>query len=45
MSLPVIGTIKELDLRTVFTHEERVFTRWLAANIHRLSELPDIQFV
>lgn len=44
-SAPVIGVIKELDLREVFTHEEHVFTPWLAANIHRLSELLEIDII
>lgn len=43
MALPNIGTLKTLTLRDVFAHEEREFTPWLAANIHRLSEALDIE--
>ena len=38
-----IGDIEEHELRSVWAHEERDFTRWLAENIERLGEALGIE--
>lgn len=39
MSIPELGTLREVELREVWCHEATSFTPWLAANLSELSKL------
>ena len=36
--IPMLGELREVDLRQVWRHEAQNFTPWLAENLHRLSD-------
>lgn len=45
MSQPQLGKLEPVDIRSLWKHEERDFTPWLAANIDQLSELLGVSIV
>ena len=43
-SLPELGRIEELNLRDIWSHEEKKFTPWLAENLSELGQAMGIEF-